>query len=190
MASSRRRRHGTGPTPSVRRRRAARHPHRRRVARQPRPASAGPCSSTPTRPDAFDPDAPAGRRRRPGPRASAPTTSPSTRASCWPSARRRRLGARGVDLRLDSKLIVEQLNGRWRVKDAKLQGLFAEARSGTWRASRAGPRSTSRARGTGPPTPSPTWPSTIRTRQRRWWPRSRGATVASRRRYPKSSTSV
>jgi ribonuclease HI len=37
------------------------------------------------------------------------------------------LGAREVDLRLDSKLIVEQLNGRWRVKDIKLQGLFAEA---------------------------------------------------------------
>jgi probable phosphoglycerate mutase len=40
----------------------------------------------------------------------------------------RRLGADEVDLRLDSKLIVEQLNGRWRVRDAKLQGLFAEAR--------------------------------------------------------------
>jgi ribonuclease HI len=40
----------------------------------------------------------------------------------------RRLGATQVDLRLDSKLIVEQLNGRWRVKDAKLKGLFAEAR--------------------------------------------------------------
>jgi ribonuclease HI len=39
-----------------------------------------------------------------------------------------RLGAREVDLRLDSKLIVEQLNGRWRVKNAKLQGLFDEAR--------------------------------------------------------------
>ena len=38
-----------------------------------------------------------------------------------------RLGAERVDLFLDSKLIVEQLNGRWRVKDAKLQGLFAEA---------------------------------------------------------------
>ncbi len=38
-----------------------------------------------------------------------------------------RLQAREVDLRLDSKLIVEQINGRWRVKDAKLQGLFAEA---------------------------------------------------------------
>jgi len=38
-----------------------------------------------------------------------------------------RIGAREVDLRLDSLLIVNQLNGRWRVKDAKLQGLFAEA---------------------------------------------------------------
>ncbi|MET1232669.1 MAG: ribonuclease HI family protein [Candidatus Limnocylindrales bacterium] len=38
----------------------------------------------------------------------------------------RRLGAEEVDLRLDSKLIVEQLNGRWRVKDAKLKGLFEE----------------------------------------------------------------
>jgi ribonuclease HI len=40
----------------------------------------------------------------------------------------RRLGAAEVDLRLDSKLIVEQLNGRWRVKDVKLKGLFGEAR--------------------------------------------------------------
>lgn len=39
----------------------------------------------------------------------------------------RELGAREVHLLLDSKLIVEQLAGRWRVKDAKLQGLFAEA---------------------------------------------------------------
>ncbi len=39
----------------------------------------------------------------------------------------RRLGASEVELLLDSKLIVEQLNGRWRVKDAKLKGLFAEA---------------------------------------------------------------
>jgi len=38
-----------------------------------------------------------------------------------------RLGAKEIDLRLDSKLIVEQINGRWRVKDIKLQGLFAEA---------------------------------------------------------------
>jgi probable phosphoglycerate mutase len=40
----------------------------------------------------------------------------------------RRLGAERVDLFLDSKLIVEQLQGRWRVKDAKLQPLHAEAK--------------------------------------------------------------
>jgi probable phosphoglycerate mutase len=39
-----------------------------------------------------------------------------------------RLGAEVVDLYLDSKLIVEQLHGRWRVKDAKLQPLHAEAK--------------------------------------------------------------
>ncbi len=38
------------------------------------------------------------------------------------------LGASEVDLLLDSKLIVEQVHGRWRVKDAKLQPLHAEAR--------------------------------------------------------------
>ena len=32
----------------------------------------------------------------------------------------RELGADEVDLLLDSKLIVEQLHGRWKVKDAKL----------------------------------------------------------------------
>jgi probable phosphoglycerate mutase len=37
------------------------------------------------------------------------------------------LGARRLELLLDSKLIVEQLSGRWRVKDAKLQPLWAEA---------------------------------------------------------------
>jgi ribonuclease HI len=37
------------------------------------------------------------------------------------------LGARRVELLLDSKLIVEQLAGRWRVKDAKLRPLWAEA---------------------------------------------------------------
>ena len=39
-----------------------------------------------------------------------------------------RLGAQEIDLRLDSKLIVEQLSGRWRVKDAKLIPLWAAAR--------------------------------------------------------------
>ena len=39
------------------------------------------------------------------------------------------LGAAAVDMLLDSKLIVEQLHGRWRVKDAKLIPLHAEARA-------------------------------------------------------------
>ena len=39
------------------------------------------------------------------------------------------LGAREVDLLLDSKLIVEQTHGRWRVKDAKLIPLSAEVRA-------------------------------------------------------------
>jgi probable phosphoglycerate mutase len=38
------------------------------------------------------------------------------------------LGAGEVEMLLDSKLIVEQLNGRWRVKDAKLIPLHAEAK--------------------------------------------------------------
>jgi ribonuclease HI len=38
------------------------------------------------------------------------------------------LGAREVELLLDSQLIVEQLHGRYRVRDAKLQPLWAEAR--------------------------------------------------------------
>ena len=38
------------------------------------------------------------------------------------------LAADEVDLLLDSKLIVEQLSGRWRIKDAKLIPLAIEAR--------------------------------------------------------------
>jgi ribonuclease HI len=40
----------------------------------------------------------------------------------------RELGAREVHLLLDSKLIVEQLAGRWRVKDSKLIPLWTAAR--------------------------------------------------------------
>jgi ribonuclease HI len=40
------------------------------------------------------------------------------------------LGARRLELLLDSKLIVEQLAGRWRVKDVKLRPLWAEALQG------------------------------------------------------------
>lgn len=39
------------------------------------------------------------------------------------------LGAREVELLLDSQLIVEQLHGRWKVKDAKLRPLWEEARA-------------------------------------------------------------
>ena len=38
------------------------------------------------------------------------------------------LGAREVAMLLDSKLIVEQLSGRWRVKDAKLIPLWESSR--------------------------------------------------------------
>jgi len=40
------------------------------------------------------------------------------------------LGAQRLELLLDSKLIVEQLAGRWRVKDAKLRPLWADALRG------------------------------------------------------------
>jgi ribonuclease H / adenosylcobalamin/alpha-ribazole phosphatase len=39
------------------------------------------------------------------------------------------LGATAVDMLLDSKLIVEQVNGRWKVKDAKMIQLHAEVRA-------------------------------------------------------------
>jgi ribonuclease HI len=39
-----------------------------------------------------------------------------------------RLGAAEVDLVLDSNLVVEQLNLRWKVRDVKLRPLFAEVR--------------------------------------------------------------
>jgi ribonuclease HI len=60
-----------------------------------------------------------------------------------------RLGAESVELRLDSLLIVEQLHGRWRVKDAKLRVLHADARGllagfASWSA-RHEPRATNRA---------------------------------------------
>jgi len=41
----------------------------------------------------------------------------------------RELGATEVQLLLDSKLIVEQLSGRWRVKDAKLIPLWSASRA-------------------------------------------------------------
>jgi ribonuclease HI len=93
----------------------------------PGPASAGAVLIDASRPDAFDPDAApvAVIGRALGFR----TNNVAEYAGLVLALREaRHLGAAEVDLRLDSKLIVEQLNGRWRVKDAKLQGLFAEAR--------------------------------------------------------------
>ncbi len=80
-----------------------------------------------TRPDARDPDAPplAVIARPLGIR----TNNVAEYAGVVLALRlARRLGAREVDLVLDSNLVVEQLNGRWRVRDAKLAGLHAEAR--------------------------------------------------------------
>ena len=37
----------------------------------------------------------------------------------------RQLGATGIDLRMDSELVVRQLSGKYRVKNAALQPLFA-----------------------------------------------------------------
>ena len=68
-------------------------------------------------------------RRSPRPWASRPTTSPSRRASLRALELAAGSGAEKVDLFLDSKLIVEQLHGRWRVKDAKLIPLHAEAKA-------------------------------------------------------------
>jgi ribonuclease HI len=42
----------------------------------------------------------------------------------------RELGAERVEMLLDSNLIVEQLHGRWRVKDSKLKPLWAEVLRG------------------------------------------------------------
>ncbi|PIR74346.1 MAG: RNase H [Candidatus Magasanikbacteria bacterium CG10_big_fil_rev_8_21_14_0_10_47_10] len=41
--------------------------------------------------------------------------------------RAKTLGATSVECRLDSKLVVEQLNGRWKVKEPTLQKLFVQA---------------------------------------------------------------
>ena len=43
------------------------------------------------------------------------------------------LGADRVEFLLDSELIVKQMNGDYRVRNPKMQALFAEARAGTAR---------------------------------------------------------
>ena len=108
---------------------AARHPDRRRGARQPRARRRPePSSSTPrarTR---------ATREHRPTPRSRTILGVQTNNVAEYTGVVRaldlaRELGAREVALLLDSKLIVEQLAGRWRVKDAKLIPLWEAARS-------------------------------------------------------------
>jgi ribonuclease H / adenosylcobalamin/alpha-ribazole phosphatase len=92
----------------------------------PGPASCGAVLIDAARPDALDPDAPplVVIARALGVR----TNNVAEYAGVVLALRAaRRLGAQEVDLRLDSKLIVEQLNGRWRVKDLKLRRLYDEA---------------------------------------------------------------
>jgi ribonuclease HI len=92
----------------------------------PGPAACGAVLIDAARPDARDPDAPplAVISRALGTR----TNNVAEYAGVVLALRlARRLGAAEVHLILDSKLIVEQLSRRWRVRDAKLQGLFAEA---------------------------------------------------------------
>ena len=94
----------------------------------PGPASCGAVLIDASRPDAHDPDAvPLAVIARP---LGIRTNNVAEYAGVVLALRlARRLGALEVELVLDSNLIVEQLNGRWRVRDAKLRGLFDEARS-------------------------------------------------------------
>ena len=92
----------------------------------PGPASAGAVLIDATRPDAADPDAP------PLSVVSRPLGVQTNNVAEYTALllalkEAQRLGATEIDVRLDSKLIVEQLHGHWRVKDAKLKTLFAEA---------------------------------------------------------------
>ena len=94
----------------------------------PGPASLGAVLIDGSRPDALDPSAP------PDATISEALGHQTNNVAEWTGVVRAldlavRLGAQRVDMFLDSKLIVEQLHGRWRVKDAKLQPLWAEAKS-------------------------------------------------------------
>jgi probable phosphoglycerate mutase len=114
----------------------------------PGPASAGAVLIDAERPDAGHPDAP------PLSVVSRPLGIQTNnvaeyRALLLALEEAHRLGATEIDLHLDSKLIVEQLHGRWRVKDAKLQPLHAEAKRllagfARWSATHE-PRATNRA---------------------------------------------
>ncbi len=92
----------------------------------PGPASCGAVLIDAARPDAHDPDAPPlyAVAKALGVR----TNNVAEYAGLVLALRAaHRLGAEEVELLLDSRLIVEQLNGRWRVRDLKLRGLHEEA---------------------------------------------------------------
>ena len=94
----------------------------------PGPASLGAVLIDGDRPDALDPAAP------PDATISEYLGRATNNVAEWTAVVRalelaRDLGAERVDLFLDSQLIVEQLHGRWRVKDSKLQPLAAAARA-------------------------------------------------------------
>jgi ribonuclease HI len=93
----------------------------------PGPASAGAVLIDAARPDALDPDAPPlAVIARP---LAIRTNNVAEYAAVVLALRKaHQLGAREVDLRLDSKLLVEQLNGRWKIRHAGLVGLHEEAR--------------------------------------------------------------
>ncbi|HEX7471537.1 MAG TPA: ribonuclease HI family protein [Candidatus Limnocylindrales bacterium] len=90
-------------------------------------ASAGAVLIDLARPDAFDPAAPADASISDYLGVQTNNVAEYT-AVVRALGLARELGAREVRLLLDSMLIVEQLHGRWRVKDAKLAPLHAEAR--------------------------------------------------------------
>jgi probable phosphoglycerate mutase len=93
----------------------------------PGPASLGAVLIDGTRPDALDPLA------VPDATISEALGVQTNNVAEWTGVVRalelaRELGAERVDLFLDSNLIVEQLHGRWRVKDRKLIPLWSAAK--------------------------------------------------------------
>lgn len=92
----------------------------------PGPASAGAVLIDASRPDAADPDAaPLSVVSRPlGIQTNNVAEYTALVLALKEAAR---LGARHIDLRLDSQLIVEQLHRRWKVKDPKMRVLWTEA---------------------------------------------------------------
>ena len=100
--------------------RQARRQRRRRRPRQPRPGRDRRRGRRP----------PTARCSRSAPRRSArrPTTSPSTGRCCWGSSAPASSAPTELELIGDSELVVRQVRGEYRVKDAGLRALHAEVR--------------------------------------------------------------